>query len=61
MRTATQRLADIRLGMPVEAWVRDQREIGETWRTIATMLRDATDGDVIVTERTLMNWTSQAA
>ena len=61
MRTATQRLADVQLGIPVEAWVLQQREAGATWRTIAADLERSTAGLVAVTERTLMNWTSQAA
>jgi hypothetical protein len=56
MRTTTQHLADLLLGVPVERWVADQRSAGRSWRLIARDLEDATDARVIVTDRTLRNW-----
>ena len=60
MRTATQSLADMILGIPSEMWIADQREQGCSWRTIARNMADCTSGRVNVTERTLQNWMRSA-
>lgn len=56
MRTTAQHLADLILGLPVEAWVADRRAQGARWHSIPSELSDATAGRVVVTERTLRNW-----
>jgi hypothetical protein len=51
-----QRLASILLGQPVQEWIAGQRTLGHTWRHISTALKDATNGQVIVTHEALRGW-----
>jgi hypothetical protein len=60
MRTTTQHLADLILGLPAETWIADQRSAGRSWRLIARDLEDITSGRVVVTDRTLRNWMTSA-
>lgn len=60
MRTTTQHLADLILGMPVERWIAGQRDAGLSYRRIARELEDETSGRVVVTTRTLRNWMAAA-
>jgi hypothetical protein len=56
MRTTTQHLADLILGIPVERWIATQRASGCSYRLIARELEAETSGRVVVTTRTLRNW-----
>ena len=47
------------LGEPVNDWIRVKRNEGQSWRTIARDLRDATDIDVA--HETLRSWIEKAA
>jgi hypothetical protein len=53
--TPTQRLADILLGQPLEAFVRERRP-DRSWRLIARDIYEATKGEIDVTPVTLSNW-----
>lgn len=55
-QTATQRLATILVGEPIEAWIDKQREAGVSWRGIALMLRDRTGGQVDITGEAIRQW-----
>lgn len=54
MPTAIQQLADHLLDGQLEAFVRDRRAKGESWRRISLDLRDAVKVDV--THETLRSW-----
>ena len=55
-RTATQRLADLLLSEPVEAFVARKRAENRSWRLIARDLYTLTEGQVDVTTQTLRLW-----
>jgi len=55
-QTPTQRLAQTLLGQDLRTWVLARRAERKSWRIIARDLRDATDGSIDVTDRTLLNW-----
>ena len=57
--TPTQRLANVVLGEDLETFVTSRRP-ERSWRLIARDLREATDGQVDVTEQTLQNWYGKA-
>lgn len=59
-RTATQRLADLLLDEPVEAFVARKRQDGRSWRLIARDIYTLTDGQVDVTTQTLRLWMASA-
>jgi hypothetical protein len=40
----------------VQEWIAGQRALGHTWRHISTALKDATNGQVIVTHEALRGW-----
>jgi len=52
--SATYRLADHLLHGQLEAYVRERREAGKSWRRIALNLRDEVGVDVA--HETLRNW-----
>lgn len=58
MRTPSMRLADILLDEPVDRWIAEQRASGLSWRRIAFALRDATDGQLEISDQTLISWGS---
>ena len=60
-RTATQRLADVLLGRPVEDYIAERREAGRPWRFIARDLHEATNGQIDVTYETLRTWYGETA
>lgn len=51
-----QRLADLILGRPVLDFIAEQRTSGLSYRRIALDLRDATSGEIDVTDVTIRNW-----
>jgi hypothetical protein len=55
-RSATQQLADLVLGRPVEEYVAERRNAGRSWRMVTRDLAEATEGRVDVTEVTLRSW-----
>jgi hypothetical protein len=61
MRTPTQKLADILLGLPVENWIGERRAAGMSWRRISLELRDLTKGQMDVTAQTLITWADRSA
>jgi hypothetical protein len=64
-RTHAQRLAELLLGRPVIDWIAEQRPDGAetSYRHLARLLYEQTDGQVDVTAEALRRWhvTSQAA
>ena len=46
-------------GYPFSDWLHDQRDLGNSFRTIAIRLEDATDGDVTIPYRTIAHWVTQ--
>lgn len=60
-QTTTQRLASLLLGQPVDQWVRDRREAGDSWRRIAMQLHEITDGQVSLTGEAIRLWVKDAA
>jgi hypothetical protein len=59
--TPNQRLATILLGMPVQEWIIDQRDMGRSWRDIAQRLNHATRGQVDISYEAVRQWAEQAA
>jgi hypothetical protein len=56
-RTLTQRLADALLPDGLDRFIADRRlGTAKSWRAISLDLRDATDGQINVTETTLRAW-----
>lgn len=51
-----QRLATLLLGRPVMDFVAEHRANGASLRGIAAALRDATDGEIDVSDVTLRTW-----
>lgn len=51
-----QRLADLLLDQPVVQFIAERREAGDSYRSIALALRDATGGEVDVTDVTVRTW-----
>lgn len=43
-------------GYPLEDWIADQRDQGNSWRTIARNLSETTAGAIDVTFVTLQSW-----
>ena len=54
--TPSQKLATLLIGTDLEAFVRERRTAGTSWRHIARAIYEATDGQVDVTHETLRNW-----
>ena len=56
-----RRLADAlftdRVGQPLDDWIADRREEGQSWRAISRELQTVTGGVIDVTPQTLINWT----
>lgn len=52
--TPTQQLAEIKLGHPLEQWVNEARDRGDSWRTISRDLHLATG--VTVSDESLRQW-----
>ena len=55
-RTARMRLAELVLGQPLDTYLIERRAEGDSFRKIARDMRDATNGDVDITEVTLRSW-----
>lgn len=51
-----QRLADLLLGRPVLEFINERRADDVSYRRIATDLRDATDGEIDVSDVTVRAW-----
>lgn len=54
--TPSQKLATLLLGTDLEAFVRERRADGTSWRHIARAIYEATNGEVDVTHETLRVW-----
>ena len=54
-------LADTLLEGHLRDFVAERREAGQSWRTIARALWEATDRKVDVTHQTLANWFAEEA
>ena len=54
--TPSRRLADTLIEGGLAAFVAKRRGDGASWRRIAADLRDATDGQVDLTDETLRGW-----
>jgi hypothetical protein len=57
-KTATQRLAEVHLGRSLDEFVAERRTAGDSWRTIAAALREASD--LSVSHETLRAWYADA-
>lgn len=51
-----QRLASLILGRPVMEFIAEHRANGASYRKVALALRDATDGEVDVSDITIRSW-----
>lgn len=51
-----QRLADLLLGRPVLEFIAEKYADGLSYRRIAADLRDATDGEIDVSDVTIRTW-----
>ena len=51
-----QRLATLLLGRPVLDFIAEHRANGASYRTVALALRDATDGEIDVSDVTVRSW-----
>lgn len=51
-----KQLAESALGQPVDEWIAARREDGDSWRTIAVALHDATDGKASFTSEAIRRW-----
>ncbi|HWH01928.1 MAG TPA: hypothetical protein VNV66_22030 [Pilimelia sp.] len=58
--SARQRLADLLLGRPVVDFIGERRADGTHWHSIATALRDATDGEIDVSGEAVRQWYARA-
>ena len=47
-------------GYSLREWLTDQRDLGHSYRTIASRLEDVTDGVVRVSYRTVARWVNDA-
>lgn len=56
--TPTQQLAELKLGVPLSAWVGRRRSRGDSWQTIARELYTATD--LSVSDETIRLWFAEA-
>lgn len=56
MSTPTRRLADLLLEDGLEAFVRERRAKGRSWRLISRDIWEATGGELDVTYETLRSW-----
>jgi hypothetical protein len=59
--TTAQRLASHLLDQPVQEWIVAQRARPLSWRAIASLLEDETDGQVLVSHETIRAWSQQDA
>ena len=57
----TQRIAAMLLGEPLRPWLERQRVLGLSAQAIAWELRQATDGEVVVSDQTILNWLAEDA
>ena len=57
-RNLAEAVALDRLGYPLESWVNDLRDEGQSWQTIARTLSDRTDRLIHVSWETLRVWYS---
>jgi len=57
----TQRIATMLLGEPLRPWLERQRVLGLSAQAIAWELRQATDGEVVVSDQTILNWLAEDA
>lgn len=55
-RLPQQRYADLLLGRSVDDFIDERRANGTSYRRIATDLRDATDGEIDVSDVTVRAW-----
>lgn len=51
-----QRLATLLLGRPVTEFIAERRANGDSYRTVAAALRDATSGEIDVSDVTVRTW-----
>lgn len=51
-----QRLADLLLQRPVAEFIAERRAGGDSYSNIATALKDATDGEIDVTDEAVRQW-----
>ena len=49
-----------RVGQPLNDWIADRRDRGDTWRAITRDLYDVTGGVIDVVPQTLINWSSES-
>lgn len=60
-RTASQRLADLALGEPIEVWAQRHRDDERAFPWISRKLAEVTDGVVEIDSESIRRWCAAAA